>query len=295
MAWTSSPLLPSSSSLSKTAAAAGALPFFLILRLSPSSSSSSSSSVSVAVVPPSAFLLGARAGVLFIVTSLAGRLFFAPLQAATTSSQFGSYCSSETDIKSAKRVLHRFPRSQDFITFCLEKPRSHSTVLNGSTATAIQRQTMLGPSRAAQPEPPSCYYCCCCCSCYCCCWWRCCWECWRSRRPAPSSRPAATTAAAAAVARATAAAGGGAALSTRGATGAGVARDGEQRSLPLSDDPTPQQLREWVIQRGSPGGGGFGFIWPQQPRDCASRRCVHGRVEAAALGSSESAVAPGAG
>ncbi|CAI7783291.1 unnamed protein product [Closterium sp. NIES-54] len=106
-------------------------------------------------------------------------------------------------------------------------------------------------------------------------------------RLAPPSRPAATTAAAAA--RATAAAGGGAAGST------GAARGGQQRSLPLPDDPTPQQLREGVIQRGSPGGGGFGFMWPQRPCDCASQRCVPGRVEAAALGSSESAVAPGAG
>ncbi|CAI7797667.1 unnamed protein product, partial [Closterium sp. NIES-54] len=70
---------------------------------------------------------------------------------------------------------------------------------------------------------------------------------------------------------------------------------GQQRSLPLPDDTTLQQLRDWVIQRGSPGGGGFGFMWPQRPRDCASQRCVPGRVEAAALGSSESAVAPGAG
>ncbi|CAI7774976.1 unnamed protein product [Closterium sp. NIES-54] len=70
-----------------------------------------------------------------------------------------------------------------------------------------------------------------------------------------------------------------------------VARGGQQRSLPLLDDPTPQQLREWVIQR---GGGGFGFMWPQRPRDCASQRCVPGRIEADALGSSESAVAPGA-
>ncbi|CAI7765526.1 unnamed protein product [Closterium sp. NIES-54] len=110
-------------------------------------------------------------------------------------------------------------------------------------------------------------------------------------RPAPPSRPAATTAAA----RATAAAAGGAAGSTGGAAGAGEARGGQQRSLPLPDDPTPQQLREWVTQRGSPGGGGFGFMWPHRPRDCASQRCVPGRVEPAALGSSESAVALGAG
>ncbi|CAI7794569.1 unnamed protein product [Closterium sp. NIES-53] len=105
-------------------------------------------------------------------------------------------------------------------------------------------------------------------------------------------RPAATAAAAA---RATAAVAGGAVGSTGGAAGAGAARGGQQRSLPLPDDPTPQQLREWVIQRGSPGGGGFGFMWPHRPRDCASQRCVLGRVEAAALGSSESVVAPGAG
>ncbi|CAI7928327.1 unnamed protein product [Closterium sp. NIES-54] len=143
-------------------------------------------------------------------------------------------------------------------------------------------------AHATQAEPPS--------SCYCCCWW---------------SRPAATIAAAAARATAAAAGGaGGAAGSTGGAAGAGgagvkpvmatimavaAARGGQHRSLPLPDDPTPQQLREWVIQRGSPGGEGFNFMWPQRPRDNASQRCVPGRVEAAALGSSESAAAPGAG
>ncbi|CAI7796655.1 unnamed protein product, partial [Closterium sp. NIES-53] len=154
------------------------------------------------------------------------------------------------------------------------------------------------PSCAAQPEQPSCYFCCCCCSCYCCCW-----ECWRCRRPAPPSSPDATAAAAAA-ARATATAGGGAAGaggaegaagSTGGAAGAGAARGGQQRSLPLPDDPTPQQLREWVIQQGSPGGGGFGFMWPQRPRDCAFKRCVPGHVEATAPGSSDSAATPSAG
>ncbi|CAI7886145.1 unnamed protein product [Closterium sp. NIES-54] len=142
--------------------------------------------------------------------------------------------------------------------------------------------------------------------------------------PAPPSRPGATTTAAAA--RATAAAGGGAARSAGGDVGArraggaagsaggaadaGVvaARGGQQQSLPLLDDPTPQQLREWVIQRGSPGGGGFGFMGTaerqqqrphstfslQRPRDCASQRCIPGCAEAAALGSSKSAAAPGA-
>ncbi|CAI7777876.1 unnamed protein product [Closterium sp. NIES-53] len=140
--------------------------------------------------------------------------------------------------------------------------------------------------------------------------------------PAPPSCPAATTAAVAA--RATAADGGGAtgsaggaasaggargaAGSAGGAASAGAARGGQQRSLPLPDDPTPQQLREWVIQRGSPSGGGFGFMGVAQrrqqrprstfslqwPRDCASQRCVPGCVEAAATGASESAAALGA-
>ncbi|CAI7895211.1 unnamed protein product [Closterium sp. NIES-54] len=114
----------------------------------------------------------------------------------------------------------------------------------------------------------------------------------RAVPPSPSRPPATTTAAAA---RGTAAVGEGAAGSTGGAAGAGAARGGQKWSLPLPDDPTPQQLREWVIQRGSPGGGGFGFIWPQRPCDSASQRCIPGHVEDAALGSSESAVAPGAG
>ncbi|CAI7930840.1 unnamed protein product [Closterium sp. NIES-54] len=179
-------------------------------------------------------------------------------------------------------------------TAAREQPLTRAPLLPASSPAA---QRAPQPSRTAQPEPPSCYYCCCCCSCYCYCWWRCWWECWRSRHPAPPSRPAATTAAAAAAAaaRATIAAGGGAAGTTGGAADAGAARGGQQRSLPLPDDPTPQQLCEWVIQRGSPGGGGFGCMWPQRPRDCASHRCVPGCVEAVALGSSDSAIAPGAG
>ncbi|CAI7889362.1 unnamed protein product [Closterium sp. NIES-53] len=55
-----------------------------------------------------------------------------------------------------------------------------------------------------------------------------------------------------------------------------AARGGQQRALPLPDDPTPQQLCEWVVQRGRPGGGGY--------------RCV----KAVALGASESAATPGA-
>ncbi|CAI7746174.1 unnamed protein product [Closterium sp. NIES-54] len=123
------------------------------------------------------------------------------------------------------------------------------------------------------------------------------------------ARPAATTAAAAA--RATAAAGGGAigsAGSARGAVGAGAIRGGQRRSLPLPDDPTPQQLREWVLQRARPGGGGFCFLRTAQRRQQSQQetfapqvlsklfpqRCVTGSVEAAALGASESDAALGA-
>ncbi|CAI7788182.1 unnamed protein product, partial [Closterium sp. NIES-53] len=135
--------------------------------------------------------------------------------------------------------------------------------------------------------------------------------------PPSPSRPPATTAAADA-ARATAAAGGGAAGSAGGSAAQphraallllllllllvllpllvevrlGLQRLGVDCSGHCL---SPQQLCEWVIQRGSPGGGGFGFMLPQRPRDCASQRCVLGRVEAAALSSSEFAVAPGAG
>ncbi|CAI7929751.1 unnamed protein product, partial [Closterium sp. NIES-54] len=130
--------------------------------------------------------------------------------------------------------------------------------------------------------------------------------------PRPS-RPPATTAAAAAAARATVVAGGGAAGSAGGAAAQPhrAAAQPHRAALLLllllqvevrlggwraavtayQNDPTPQQLREWVIRQGSPGGRGFGFMWPQRPRHCASQRCLPGRVEAAALGSSESAVA----
>ncbi|CAI7854635.1 unnamed protein product [Closterium sp. NIES-54] len=37
------------------------------------------------------------------------------------------------------------------------------------------------------------------------------------------------------------------------AAGAGAARGGQRRSLPLPDNPTPQQLHEWVLQRARPG------------------------------------------
>ncbi|CAI7908660.1 unnamed protein product [Closterium sp. NIES-54] len=137
------------------------------------------------------------------------------------------------------------------------------------------------------------------------------------RSPAPPSRPAAATTAAAA-ARATAAAGRGAAGSAAGAGGAGgatgsaggatAARGGQRWSLPLPDDPTPHQLREWVLQRARPGGGGFGFLRTAQRRqqcqqetfspqvlsELVPQRCVTGSVKVAALGASESAAALGA-
>ncbi|CAI7814213.1 unnamed protein product [Closterium sp. NIES-54] len=148
----------------------------------------------------------------------------------------------------------------------------------------------------------------------------------RALLPSPPSRPAATAAAraTAAAARATAAAGGGAAGSAgsaagaggaggatgnaRGAAGAGAARGGQRRSLPLPDDPTLQQLCEWVLQRARPGGGGFGFLRtaqsqkqsqqetfsPQVLSELFPQRCVIGSVEVAALGASESAAALGA-
>ncbi|CAI7798632.1 unnamed protein product [Closterium sp. NIES-54] len=84
-----------------------------------------------------------------------------------------------------------------------------------------------------------------------------------------------------------------------------AAKGGQQQPLPLPDMLSPQQLRDWVIQRARPGGGGFGFLrtaqqWqqsqqetfsPQVLSELVSHRCVLGSVEAAALGASESAAA----
>ncbi|CAI7810955.1 unnamed protein product, partial [Closterium sp. NIES-54] len=78
--------------------------------------------------------------------------------------------------------------------------------------------------------------------------------------------------------------------------------------MPLPDDPTPQQLREWALQRAPPGGGGFGFLRTAQRRQQSQQeifslqvlselfpqRCVIGSVKAAAPGASESATALGA-
>ncbi|CAI7895358.1 unnamed protein product [Closterium sp. NIES-53] len=91
-------------------------------------------------------------------------------------------------------------------------------------------------------------------------------------------------------------------------TAVAATRGGQRRSLPLPDDPTPQQLREWVLQRARPGGGGFGFLCtaqrrqqsqqatfsPQVVSELFPQRCVTSSVEAAALGASESAAALGA-
>ncbi|CAI7803494.1 unnamed protein product [Closterium sp. NIES-53] len=148
----------------------------------------------------------------------------------------------------------------------------------------------------------------------------------RAAPPSPS-RPPATTAAAGGgaagsdgsadgdggVEGATRSAGGAASAaratgSAGGAAGAGAARGGQRRSLPLPDDPTPQQLREWVLQRARPGGGGFGFLRtaqrrqqsqqetfsPQMLSELFPQRCVTRSVEAATLGASESAAALGA-
>ncbi|CAI7915579.1 unnamed protein product, partial [Closterium sp. NIES-54] len=69
-----------------------------------------------------------------------------------------------------------------------------------------------------------------------------------------------------------------------------------------------RQLREWVLQRARPGGGGFGFLRTAQSRQQSQQetfspqvlselfpqRCVTGSVEGVALGASESAAALGA-
>ncbi|CAI7856207.1 unnamed protein product [Closterium sp. NIES-53] len=190
-----------------------------------------------------------------------------------------------------------------------------------------------------RPSPFYCSYspCCCCYSPCCCRYSPCCCRsspCYCSYSPAGAATALAAAAtalaaaaaalAAAATALAAAAAGGGAAGSAGSAAGAGgaggatgsaggvadagAARGGQKRSLPLPDDPTPQQLREWVLQRARPGGGGFGFLCTAQRRqesqqetfspqvlsELFPQRCVTGSVEAAALGACESTAALGA-
>ncbi|CAI7772151.1 unnamed protein product [Closterium sp. NIES-53] len=87
-----------------------------------------------------------------------------------------------------------------------------------------------------------------------------------------------------------------------------AARGGQRRSLPLPDDPTPQQLRDWVLQRARPGGGGFGILRTAQRRqqsqhetfspqvlsELVPQRCVTSSLDAAALGATGSAAALGA-
>ncbi|CAI7808116.1 unnamed protein product [Closterium sp. NIES-54] len=91
-------------------------------------------------------------------------------------------------------------------------------------------------------------------------------------------------------------------------TAVAAARGGQRGSLPLPDDPTPQQLHEWVLQRAHPDRGGFGFLRTAQSRQQSQQetfspqvlielylqRCVTGSVEAATPGASESAVTLGA-
>ncbi|CAI7923985.1 unnamed protein product [Closterium sp. NIES-54] len=125
------------------------------------------------------------------------------------------------------------------------------------------------------------------------------------RSPAPLSRPAATTAPAGggAAGSAGSAAGAGGARGATGSAGSAAgprvatARGGQRQSLPLPNDPTPQQLRKWVLQRACLGGGGFGFLRTAQRRQQSASESTDalGASEfAAALGASESAAALGA-
>ncbi|CAI7901100.1 unnamed protein product [Closterium sp. NIES-54] len=79
---------------------------------------------------------------------------------------------------------------------------------------------------------------------------------------------------------------GGATGSAGGAAGAGAARGGQRRSLPLPDDPTPQQLRESQSQQET--------FSPQVISELFPQRCITGSVKATALGASESAATLGA-
>ncbi|CAI7852154.1 unnamed protein product [Closterium sp. NIES-54] len=75
-------------------------------------------------------------------------------------------------------------------------------------------------------------------------------------------------------------------------TAVAAARCGQRRSLPLRDDPTPQQLREWVLQRAYLGGGGFGFQRTAQRRQQSQQETFSPRM--LTPGVSESAAALGA-
>ncbi|CAI7864760.1 unnamed protein product [Closterium sp. NIES-54] len=89
-----------------------------------------------------------------------------------------------------------------------------------------------------------------------------------------------------------------------------ASRGGQRQPLPHPDTLSLQQLREWVIQRGRPGGGGYrgggagqqrqlahtDTLSPQQIRGWVVQRGRPGGggYEAAALGASESAATLGA-
>ncbi|CAI7812606.1 unnamed protein product [Closterium sp. NIES-53] len=89
-----------------------------------------------------------------------------------------------------------------------------------------------------------------------------------------------------------------AAVSAEDSIAAAASQVGQQRRSHCQETLSPQQLREWVIQRGRPGGGGYGAggtgqqhqhrqqetLLPQQPRDWVSQRCVLGSAEATSLG-----------
>ncbi|CAI7735804.1 unnamed protein product [Closterium sp. NIES-53] len=126
--------------------------------------------------------------------------------------------------------------------------------------------------------------------------------------PTAASTATATAAARAAIAGTTAVTALACALLPTYSTDLHTAMGGHQQPLPLPDTLSPQRLREWVIQRAHPGGGGFGFLRtvqrrqqsqqetfsPQLLSELVSQRCVPNSVEAATLGASESAAALGA-
>ncbi|CAI7850753.1 unnamed protein product [Closterium sp. NIES-54] len=70
-----------------------------------------------------------------------------------------------------------------------------------------------------------------------------------------------------------------------------VSRGGQQQPLPHPDTLSPQQLREWVIQRGHYGPGAWDYM---RVGSIGQQRRVSSSVGAAALGASEPASALGA-
>ncbi|CAI7826558.1 unnamed protein product [Closterium sp. NIES-54] len=208
----------------------------------------------------------------------------APLLPASSPCPARSCCPRATPCPAHPLLAARSPcasaprspkRQRALLPSALARPAAQRTSAPRSQCTSVPHSPVRPalPSRAAQPcraAPPSPS---------------------RAAQPEPS-RPAATSAAAAGDAAAAAAdddelllppallltcrAALAATTGTTTVTALASSRGGQQQSLPLPDNHTPQQLREWVIKRGSPGGGDFGFM------------------EAASLGSSESATTPGA-